>query len=250
VFWFSMLVLFSGYLRWQFYVNRLLLPWFALAAPFASLGIYHLVASGRSRLADPLVTDSYQQQKYFIDVLLERIRVRFRSNKSMDRQGPVSSTPLPLKNIFFSNFMLLLIAALLVVCAVPLFYSNPTKPIWQDWNIFNIPRLGVMLRNLELRHDYTETTDIIIGRNCHSIGLVGDGEEWEYPIWVLFRNKLNDSFRIENVLVDNISARIKIADFDPCALLVIKPGEPDRIVYNNIVYDRVLDLDSADVYLP
>jgi hypothetical protein len=250
VFWFSMLVFFSGFLRWQLYVNRLLLPWYILAAPFASVGIYYLFASGRSRVVDPLATDSYQQQKFFVDALLERVRDRFRAQKSINRQDSPNSISLLLKNIFLPNFMLLFIAALLVVCAIPLFYSNPTKPIWQDWNIFNTPRSFVMLRRLDLQHDYPSATDTIIEKGCHSIGLVGDGEEWEYPLWVLFRNKWGDSFRIENILVENISAGIKIADFNPCAVLVIKPGEPDRIVYNNVVYQRALDLDSVDVYLP
>jgi len=248
-FWFSMLVLISGYLRWQQFINRLLLPWFILAAPFVSMGIYYLFASGRF-LAEPRGSDSYQQQKFSITVFLGRVRDLFRIHKPMTRRDWINSISLLLKKIFSPGFMLLLISALLIVCAIPLFYSNPTKPIWQDWNIFNTPRIWGTLRRLDLQSDYTAATDYIIEQNCHSIGLVGSGEEWEYPVWVLFRNKWGDSFRIENVLVENVSGEIKISGFDPCALLVIRPGEPDKISYNNVVYVRVLDLENADVYLP
>jgi hypothetical protein len=186
-----MLLLFSGYLRLQFYGNRLLLPWFILAAPIACLGIY-----------------------------------------------------------YSSRYIPWLISALMVLCTVPVFYFNPTKPLWQDWNIFNLPRMEVMIRRKDLLLDYTTVTEYIIKQNCHSIGLIGSGEEWEYPIWSLFRNQWGDSFKIENVLVENVSNQIEILDFNPCALLVIRQGEAEEIINNGVTYTLVLDRNTADVYLP
>jgi hypothetical protein len=184
--WFAMLVLFSGYLRWQLYGNRLLLPWFILAAPFTSVGIYYLFSFG-----------------------IHALRTR------QDDKNPFR---LLLNKIFSPTLMLFLVASILVVCAAPLFYSNPTKPIWQDWNIFNLPRREVMLLNSDLLESYINTTDYLIKKDCHSIGLVGDGNEWEYPLWSLFRDKWGDSFRMENVLVKTFprKSRSPISIRVPC----------------------------------
>jgi 4-amino-4-deoxy-L-arabinose transferase-like glycosyltransferase len=200
IFWFSMLVLFSGYLRWQYYGNRLLLPWFMLAAPFTSVGIFRPYSFGKKTISP--------------------------------------------------NLILLLTAILLVTCAVPLYYSSSTRPTWQDWNIYNMPRSEIMLRDLDLRHDYNAAEDLLFEQDCHSIGLVGSGNEWEYPFWALTREKWGDAFRIENILVENISNKIPVTDFDPCALLVLRPAEPEEIVYQTVVYQRALDLYTVDVYLP
>jgi hypothetical protein len=212
--WLVMLVLFSSYIRWQLYGNRLLLPWFVLAAPFTSQGISLLFSSNRPEPA--------QEHKRTFAAILRWVH-----------------TP---------TGMLFLAAGVLSLSTLPLFYFNPTKPLWQDWNIFNLPRREVMLHNRNLLPDYVAATDAVIAQDCRSIGLVTDGSQWEYPIWSLLRDAWGDSFRMENVLVENISGKIPLQSFSPCALLVLREGQADEITYANVPYQRVLNLEYVDVY--
>lgn len=112
----------------------------------------------------------------------------------------------------------------LLISTLPVFYFNQNKPLVQDWNIFNLPRREVMIIRKNLVVPYIEGVNYLLDeRNCTQLGLYLPDEEWEYPLWELYRAAEADGFRIEHVLVDNASAGLPRRPFEPCAIFATQP---------------------------
>ncbi len=113
---------------------------------------------------------------------------------------------------------------LLLLSTLPVFYFNQNKPLVQDWNIFNLPRREVMIIRKNLVVPYIEGVNYLTGeRRCTQLGLYLPDEEWEYPIWELYRAAEIGAFRIEHVLVNNRSNRLPLRPFEPCAIFATQP---------------------------
>ncbi|MEW6505318.1 MAG: glycosyltransferase family 39 protein [Chloroflexota bacterium] len=112
----------------------------------------------------------------------------------------------------------------LLLSTLAIFYFNQNKPLVQDWNIFNLPRREVMIIRKNLVVPYIEGVNYLTGeRRCTQLGLYLPDEEWEYPIWELYRAAEIGAFRIEHVLVNNRSNRLLLRPFEPCAIFATQP---------------------------
>jgi|GEM_PF-5008473 len=58
-------------------------------------------------------------------------------------------------------------------------------------------------------------------RDCKNIGLVIGSDSWEYPFFEMFNADLDRSIRIEHVLVENFTNKLKypLGNFSPCAII-------------------------------
>ena len=120
-----------------------------------------------------------------------------------------------------------LISLVLLLCCLPIFYLNPSKPIFKDWTIFNLPRREVMILRKNLVTPYIDGVFYLAEeKQCFQIGLNIPDEEWEYPIWSLF-SEFETPYRIEHVNVKNVSADIGYPPFTPCAIISTQPVEGD-----------------------
>lgn len=73
----------------------------------------------------------------------------------------------------------------------------------------------------ELKHAYTELTNLIIKDKCQSVGLNIGENDWEYPIWVLLESKGLESFKIKHINVQNQSQQLvpEFPDSEVCVIL-------------------------------
>ena len=130
----------------------------------------------------------------------------------------------------------------LLAASLPVFYFNQNKPLVQDWNIFNLPRREVMIIRKNLVVPYIEGANYLMEEHgCAQLGLYLPDEEWEYPVWELYRAAEIGPFRIEHVLVNNRSQSLPRRPFEPCAIFATQPlpggetvqieGKPFRLTW-------------------
>ncbi len=184
-------LLFSGYLKWQPWNNRLELVFFILAAPLFGLA-------------------------------LEKIKW------------------LPVVFMFA-----------LALYSLPYFYFNPTKPLVQDWNIFNLPRIEMMIRNKDLLAPYINSA-IFIDDNitCGSIGLDVANGYWEYPFWNMLVDPARPLRSLEHINVINESRVFEAQDAPVCAILTVNELEKLPLIqYQGKTYQRVFHEETAAVYV-
>ena len=128
---------------------------------------------------------------------------------------------------FFKPRFTWLVSLVLLLCSLPVFYLNPSKPIFKDYNIFNLPRREVMILRKNLVSPYIDGVFYLAREKlCFQAGLYIPDEEWEYPIWSLY-SEFDPPQRIEHVNVSNASAKIGYAPFEPCAIISTRPIEGD-----------------------
>ncbi len=142
-------------------------------------------------------------------------------------------------------------AALLLLASLPVFYFNQSKPLVQDWNIFNLPRREVMIIRKNLVVPYIEGVNYLVDeRACTQLGLYLPDEEWEYPLWALYRAAGLPDMRIEHVGVTNRSAELPRAAFQPCAVFATRPlSGGDQPNLDGVVYRLGWQLDSVWIYV-
>jgi len=120
---------------------------------------------------------------------------------------------------------------LLLLSTLPVFYFNQNKPLVQDWNIFNLPRREVMIIRKNLVVPYIEGVNFLIDeQRCTQLGLYLPDEEWEYPVWELYRAAEAGPFRIEHVAVHNRSTSLPRRPFEPCAIFATQPLPGGEVV--------------------
>ncbi len=138
----------------------------------------------------------------------------------------------------------------LLAATLPVFYFNQNKPLVQDWNIFNLPRREVMIIRKNLVVPYIEGVNYLIEeRRCAQLGLFLPDEEWEYPLWELYRAAEAGQFRIEHVAVGNRSASLPRRPFEPCAVFATQPlpgGETVQI--EGRVFRLVWEMPPVRIY--
>ncbi|MEW6648863.1 MAG: DUF2142 domain-containing protein [Chloroflexota bacterium] len=143
------------------------------------------------------------------------------------------------------------LAAALLLTMLPVFYFNQSKPLVQDWNIFNLPRREVMIIRKNLVVPYIEGVNYLLDeRACHQLGLYLPDEEWEYPVWALYKAAGLTKFRIEHVGVENRSADLPRSAFQPCAVFATRPlaaGESAQL--NGAHYRLGWQLDPIWIYV-
>ena len=144
--------------------------------------------------------------------------------------------------------------AVLLAGILPYIWLNPTKQLWTDWNIFNLPRREVMMRREDMLVDYVQAQELLSrDRACHTVGLISEGYDWEYPLWALLRDSewrlQTQPYEIRHILVQNVTASLEDPAFTPCAVLVTASNRPETILYHGSTYSPALQTPNIWVYL-
>lgn len=140
-------------------------------------------------------------------------------------------------------------------------FFNETRPIILNSkfvetgkisNIFNTDRYSQYFANMpDLKNSFSKGARLIENHSCQNIGLIFDGLNWEYPIWVSFKDKV----RIEHIQVDNNSKKYfqnqRYDDFTPCALISDKKGNfaKNQLSYQGLTYDRLPESQGLAVFI-
>lgn len=129
------------------------------------------------------------------------------------------------------------IVVLLVVASQFALLYNETRPLIGGKSIFVVPRLEQYFRNsTDLFPQYSHAAFLLKDKLCSQVGfLTQDNDSWEYPLWVLLEVGPVSSLRIENLRVENQSAKASVpgamSDFIPCGLVAVNMTErPDLII--------------------
>ncbi|HBR15081.1 MAG TPA: 4-amino-4-deoxy-L-arabinose transferase [Candidatus Omnitrophica bacterium] len=147
-----------------------------------------------------------------------------------------------------------LVAAVLSVYALPwLFFCN-TRPLLGPKNIFHVPRLEqYFAKRPDIHAPYDKTGKYIKSGTCADIGLIGNGDYWEYPFWVFLKENPARPFRVEHVDVENISSgrprAYPLGRFDPCVMVQFHERDAAKISDENGTYVKVRRFNFIDIFL-
>ncbi|GAB4408693.1 MAG: hypothetical protein Kow00123_21840 [Anaerolineales bacterium] len=143
------------------------------------------------------------------------------------------------------------LAALLVVLASPWIVGNLFRPLAGQGSILRASRINVYFYNRpNLRQQYLDTADFLREQQCSQVGLIGDGDTWEYPLWVVLRRAFREDVRLEHVAVANVSkAKASPNPVEICAIVSFYPQD-ETLLLNGKRYTRALAHEDMAVYLP
>jgi len=141
------------------------------------------------------------------------------------------------------------ISIVLLISTIPYFLLNPTKPLTQDWNIFNLSRVESMIRNDEIIGPYVRSAQIIEDTPCTRYGMDLANGYWEYPLWYLLVDPVNPFRTLQHVSVNNESFSI-LEDVNVCGVIVVN-NVVKPLIYqvNNQEYDLSFVEEPVGVYL-
>jgi hypothetical protein len=84
---------------------------------------------------------------------------------------------------------------------------------------------------------YIQVSNKIVSTNCQKLGLNFYGDTWEYPLWVLLKNRGFDGV-IEHIDVNNPSNKFEDKSFDPCLVLSVGRLNSFEKIYSSITMGR------------
>ena len=118
------------------------------------------------------------------------------------------------------------VALALIVASIPWLLWNGSRPLVGSHGVFARSRETQYFANRPaLREPYERAVSAVTERGCDQIGLVVDGNGWEYPLWVLSSAARGGPVRIEHIAVHNESATTgraaRFAGFRPCAVILV-----------------------------
>lgn len=119
----------------------------------------------------------------------------------------------------------IILSALLLLCSGPWLLKNQSRPLMGDWSIISESRESLYFVNNPTLYPYyriaAERAAQFTERT--TIGLVSESvDAYEYPLWVLLQNRMDNMPRIEHINVDNISGTITLHYFQPDLFFKIK----------------------------
>jgi hypothetical protein len=131
--------------------------------------------------------------------------------------------------------------AALVVFALPWVFYNTTRPILGSDSIFTSDRTELYFRKQPgLAEPYIAASDFLSELDCPNIGLILGDKRWEYPLWVLVRERMDSPIHLEHVEVGNESQRLyseeHVSRLNLCAIVFIRPNPPAGISVGNTSY--------------
>lgn len=111
-----------------------------------------------------------------------------------------------------------IIMALVTFAAIPWLFYNESRPLLGEWSIIGADRNALYFAtNRGLLDYYDQAASLIANsKDCSAVGVYGDVDAYEYPLWVLVRSRAGKVPRIEHINVENISGTIPLKDFTPC----------------------------------
>jgi hypothetical protein len=146
----------------------------------------------------------------------------------------------------------LALAGALVLAAMPWVVGNQTRPLLGDPSLLRMSATERMFFNRpELRAPYVGAADALTARGCGQVGLVIGGNDWEYPLWVLLRERLGPSVRVEHVAVQNVSRAAAATDGPiPCGIVAWDQDLAPAIVWRGVPYQQRWTSGALQLFLP
>lgn len=147
--------------------------------------------------------------------------------------------------------VIVVLAALLVVLATPWIVGNLFRPLVGQGSILRAPRVNVYFYNRpNLRQQYLDTANFLREQQCAQIGLIGNWDTWEYPLWVVLQRAFQGNVRLEHVAVANVSRQKAFPDTGQmCAVVSFYPQDKS-LTLNGSPYVRSFAREDLAVYLP
>jgi hypothetical protein len=166
---------------------------------------------------------------------------------------PLLVLGLPLVAVVLSERLqgkgVLILAIALAVAATPYVVANPTRPVIGQSSILAVARIRQYFANVPDDYAaYDEAARMIHNSGCTRIGLASSPQGREYLLWITNR-VYEPRIRIEHILVRNPSRRFAGA-FVPCALVANYPVEDSILLYQDVLYRRILGTDRLTLFLP
>jgi len=97
----------------------------------------------------------------------------------------------------WTRFRVVASGALVGLAALPCFF-NTSRPLIADRSVLTTPRLSQYFANRpELEGPYREFVASVVDRGW-VLGIAAGEDDWEYPLWVLFRRAGDDYVRLEH----------------------------------------------------
>ena len=161
-----------------------------------------------------------------------------------------------------------LVAAVMLVAAVPWVIDNQTRPIVgfalpgavtpvprllpDGATIFNTSRTGLyFVKDPQARDPFTRAAADTKQLGCRDIGLWSGPADWEYPLWVLAQQSFAGD-RVDQVFVTNSSAQAPSFGAHPCYLVVAVPlaNPPVEVDLDGRVFKVVWAENGLTAYAP
>jgi 4-amino-4-deoxy-L-arabinose transferase-like glycosyltransferase len=121
--------------------------------------------------------------------------------------------------------------------------GNP-RPLLGKHSIFTTDRITQYFRTRpDVQSSYQKSARFISNYGCSNIGLAINGNDWEYPIWVLIKKYAKQIPRIEHVQVTNKSKRYTPTNFHHCLELRVKNHKIRAAVITSV---QNTDLNSVE----
>jgi len=146
-----------------------------------------------------------------------------------------------------------LLMIMLLMMALPWVFFNTSRPLLGKNSIFTTSRIQQYFSNRpSIAKSYLASTQVLSEWNCSDLGLIIGVDDWEYPLWVLLREKTVGAVHLEHVSVTNISKRkygeIHVSKFTPCAIFTLQTDLPSEISIGANVYLQEWSYDSVTIY--
>jgi hypothetical protein len=148
--------------------------------------------------------------------------------------------------------MSMILAMLLVAVAVLPLLENETRPVLRKRNIFNMPRMRQYFVNRpDLFGPYVTAGRSLSAMGCKRVGLKFGGDDWEYPLWVLLRDK-DEPVRIDHVCIDPSEGAAIDRNLPPAPLDIVLAVNLDRpqLDVNGLPYVRAGAAGPLTAFIP
>jgi hypothetical protein len=134
-----------------------------------------------------------------------------------------------------SRQLLFVLAGLLLVGALPYALNNTARPLVGPRSVFAVSREEQYFANQRaLLEPFLTAREALRATGCTRLGLLAEGNDWEYPLWVLTRG-LPLPIAIEHVGVENASGGLS-RPFQPCVIVSIKANQPGSVTVDGVSY--------------
>lgn len=97
--------------------------------------------------------------------------------------------------------------------------------------------------NKSLKEDYLEVTAWIQENDCEKVGLSINSNQFLYPVWAMLKDT---EARLENVLVENVSAKYEDKAFIPDCIISSDMQVQEAIQMNGYVYEKADEFEENE----
>ncbi len=145
------------------------------------------------------------------------------------------------------------LALILFLGATPWLIGNASRPIFGENSIFAHSREAQYFRNRpDIAASFLQTADYLTAAGCKRVGLITDIDSWEYPLWVLLRNRLGTGVYFEHVNVENASIEKALqSESEKLCVVVSMDTQPfDGVLVEDLPYYPLYRSGPLRIYSP